>query len=219
MKTQKILFSATLCLYLCTGAFAQQAANPDSKALSTELASYLNRQGDFCLGKFEWPIDVTESDARVGTRDAVQMPVLEKIGLVASSKGTVMRKVDETETPVPVVRYALTDAGKAFYLEKEAPASDAGAAPVRRHDLCAGRLSLDKVVSWTAPVVQGDHGELTATYTYHFAAVKWAMNPDVQRVFPVLARVIRGDGTLQQTQLFQLRDGKWVAVNLAEAVR
>jgi hypothetical protein len=229
MKTHKILLSAPLCLSLSlclgAGAFAQQIPNqdsnskPDSKALSAELASFLNRQGDFCLGKFDWPIDVTESDAQVRTRDAVQMPVLEKIGLVVSTSGTVMRKVDETEKPVPVIRYALTDAGKAFYLQKDAPGSDTGAGPVRRHDLCAGRLSLDKLVSWTEPVVQGDHQALTATYTYRFAAAKWGMDPEVQRVFPVLARVIHGEGTLQLTQVFQWKDGKWVASNAAEAVR
>jgi hypothetical protein len=212
MNSRHLLLVAALCAPAAT--FAEPATKPDPKALSAALASFLSQQGDFCLGKFDWPINVSEQDIRFGTRNAVQMPVLEKMGLVASSKGMATRTQDKVEETVAVTRYALTDAGKAFYLQREAAGDDA-----HRHDLCAGHLSLDKLVRWSDPVEQGDHQELTVAYTYHFTGPKWSLDPEVQKVFPVLALVVHGEGSRQLNQRLQLKNGQWVAVNAVESAR
>jgi hypothetical protein len=203
-----ILLGALLC-GCATAATAGPAARPEPAALAPELASYLDRQGDLCLGKFDWPVNVTAQDVRFGTRDALQMPVLQKLGLVASNHATLMRRVDDVEQPVAVTQYTLTDAGNAFYLAREGSA----AAGTPRHDLCAGRLSLDKVVDVSAPVGPAGHEMLTASYTYRYAPAPWGTDPDVQRVFPALARIAHGIGTQRLNQPFELKDGRWVAVN------
>ena len=89
MKTQCVVAVAW-----CIGATAGFAAptQPNRTAVTIALRDYLAKQGNFCLGKFDWPIDVSERDFQMGTRDAVQMPVLEKLGLVVSSEVSVKRK-------------------------------------------------------------------------------------------------------------------------------
>jgi hypothetical protein len=37
-------------------------------------------------------------------------------------------------------------------------------------------------------------------------------DPEAQKVLPVIARVIRGEGKMLMTVTGQLRDGKWVPV-------
>jgi hypothetical protein len=41
------------------------------------LKKYLDAQGYVCVGKFNWPIDVSSEDFQHNARDAVQMPVLD----------------------------------------------------------------------------------------------------------------------------------------------
>jgi hypothetical protein len=83
--------------------------------------------------------------------------------------------------------------GRKFYVDKD---STTGAARVEHHkDLCAAKLTLDKVVRFdeslsTAGVRQG-----TLFYTYHVTVMPWALSADAQRVFPMIDRIIKGEGT------------------------
>lgn len=203
---------------LAAGTFSFAACchsmEPTRDNLRPALQKYLREKGDLCLGKFDWPIDVSEHDREIGTRDALQMPVLEKIGIVISSKGSAKRMEGGSEKIVPVTRYKLTKTGKKFYLARETiQVSADGKKTVHRGDFCAGKLSLDSIVGWDAPQTVGDHQEATVAYTYKFAAADWTRNPEIRKVFPMVDRIVNGAGTMQLKQLFRLTKNGWVAVN------
>ncbi|MGD0958259.1 MAG: hypothetical protein ABSB19_00480 [Methylomonas sp.] len=203
----KFLIALVLISIPCAG-FGADNAEPNSKTLISAMKKHLQQHGHFCLGKFDWPIDVSEAEFGMKTRDALQMPVLEKLGLVVSSPAEAMRKVDDAELSVPVKRYALTDAGKKFYLEKESVLLVGGKQVKHTHDFCVGKLSLDKVVNWT----KKDNAHLTVSYTYKIAAAAWTYNPEAQKAFPLMAHIVNGEGKVKLEQPFRLVGGDWEAL-------
>ena len=215
MKTKLLITAGLLCF--SSVAFCANSTESDQTILSTALEKYLAQQGNFCLGKYSWPIDLTESDFKMGTREALQMPVLEKQGLVVSSYVSVMRKVDDKEQKVLVKRHELTEAGKKFYLSKETQNTTSSGEKIMHHgDFCAAKLSLNTIVRWDKPEVHGENKETTVAYTYKIAAAKWTQDPEIQKVFPMLARIVKGEGTLQLKQRFRFSGESWVAVNAVE---
>ena len=187
---------------------------PDRTALRHALEKYLAKQGHVCLGKFDWPIDVSQQDFQHNARDAVQMPVLEKLGLVTSTVGEAQRVVNDegAKETVPVKRYELTPIGRKSYLDKDTTRGP-GAAQIEHHkDLCAAKLTLDKIVRWDESQSTADVRAGTLFYTYHVTAVPWALNADAQKVFPMVDRVIKGEGTLQLAQRMQLGKDGWIAI-------
>ena len=203
----------TAVLVICVNCAWGVVPAADEKTLRHALQAYLSKQGNVCLGKFDWPIDVTESDFKDGTRDAVQMPVLEKLGLVTSSDITAHRPTDADAEAVAVKRFELTDAGRKFYVSKDATTRGAGYSRVEHHrDFCAARLTIDKVVRWDeSPAVDGVR-QGTILYTYHVTVADWARSPSALRVFPMVDRLIKGEGTLQLEQRMRLDRGGWSAV-------
>lgn len=191
MKTRIVLAVAW-----CLGATAALAApiQPNRAAITIALRDYLAKQGKFCLGKFDWPIDVSERDVQMGTRDAVQMPVLEKLGLVVSSEVSVKRKTEGTEEEtVPTRRYTLTKAGEEFYLKRQIVRTvPDGQTVVHGGDFCAAKLSLNHLVRWDEPTIVDGHEETTARYTYRITPASWTRDEDIRRVFPMVDRLIRG---------------------------
>ncbi|HZV67391.1 MAG TPA: hypothetical protein VFG03_21100, partial [Telluria sp.] len=137
--------TATLTILLAAMCATARAAAPapGKQAVTAALNRYLAQSGKLCVGKFAWPIDVSDHDREAGSRDALQLPVLEKLGLVAASND------DPT-----ITRYTLTAAGKRFYLPRKIVTMDAaGKRHENTHDFCAGQLKLDKVVRWTPPAM------------------------------------------------------------------
>ena len=190
--------------------------NPASEhaELRQALESYLASQGNVCVGKFDWPVEVTEREAQSHSRDAVQMPVLEKLGLVSSSRVTVQRTTEDGTKTLPARRYELTDAGRRFYLDKEAT-TDLAPGTVQHHkDFCGAKLSLDRVVMWNKPTDPGDGHEVTLTYTYHVEPYEWMRDPAAQQVFPMIDRLIKGDGTLRLEERMRLVAAGWIPVGL-----
>jgi hypothetical protein len=183
---------------------------PDSKALHRELVKYLQKQGQLCLGKSDWPIDVSQQDFQENARDAVQMPVLEKLGLVTSTVAETQRLgVDDNALhTVAVKRYELTRAGRQSYVDKDNFARGSGAAREHHKDLCAAKLTLDKIVRWEP----ADVGQGTVFYTYHVTAVPWVKSADALKVFPMIDKIIKGEGTLQLSQRMRLGREGWTAV-------
>jgi hypothetical protein len=207
---------ATACSF-APNAFAAQphvAAKADQKNLSAALQQYLARQGDLCLGKFDWPIDVSLAEFPDRSRNALQMPVLEKLGLVSASDSTIIHKSEEgSETTLAAKRYALTDVGSKYYIPRMSPALAGGEPVVHHHDFCAGKVSLKKIVHWETPSQVDGHLQTVVTYTYTFAPAAWANDGDIRRVFPMLDQVIKGQGSMELQQRLQLADGKWVGVS------
>ncbi len=51
------------------------------------LHAYLDKRGDLCVNRSTWPVDVTSEEAEQGSRNSMQLPVLERLGLVRSTAG------------------------------------------------------------------------------------------------------------------------------------
>jgi hypothetical protein len=177
-------------------------AEANRENFTQAIRTYLEHRGDLCLAKYTWPIDVPVGPAAVGARDTVQMPVLEKLGLVTASDAI----VDTAGKEVRVKRYELTDLGRKSYIARPGQAS-------AQKDLCAAHLSLDKIVSWDlSKDAEGEHASVS--YTYRVDAPSWARDEEAQRVFPAVARVLAGAGSAELKETLTLTKGGWVAKEL-----
>lgn len=184
---------------------------PNAEVLGAATTRYLAERGDLCLAKTRWPIDVTQHEVDVGARNARQLPVLERLGLVSSGVAEVDVDDEGTLHHMKVRRFALTDAGRKFYIAHGTTTE--GGKTVPASDFCAAHLSLDKLVSWQ---VQGTDAQRRAivNYTYKVDPAPWTQDPEIQSVFPVVAGVVHGAGKAQLQETFQWRAPNWVAVDL-----
>ncbi|CAN5428877.1 hypothetical protein BH10PSE18_BH10PSE18_46570 [soil metagenome] len=200
-----------LCLGACTGADA-----PSDAVFTAAVQNYLARHGDLCLAKNHWPIDVTQHEIDVGARNARQMPVLERLGLVDSSVAEVDVDDEGTLHHMKVRRFALTDAGRKYYVMRDVHGNgNGGGGAALQGDFCAAHLSLDRVVGWKLnPAGEGRPQRAVVSYTYKIDPAPWTADAEAQRVFPVVAGVVRGAGTAQLQESFrQTKDG-WVPADL-----
>jgi hypothetical protein len=207
------LFTAGVA-FACAGAIAGEIAPPDRATATAAVAHYLAERGDFCLGKMDWPVELSAIDERARGRDVVQMPVLESLGLVRSSTATALRvegvDVEEGAAPKPVAvrRYELTTLGQGFTREREiVVAGPQGARVVRRRDLCVARMALDAVVDWQPA---GAPDRYVATYTYVASAAPWAAASGFRQAFPMAARIIDGAHAMQLKQGFRRVGDAWL---------
>lgn len=180
---------------------------PTNENLSRALDETLVTRGELCLSMFDWPMDLTEAEAGARTSRAVQLPVLEKLGIVHST----IVPVDKSRTNPDgaIKRYELTDAGRAFY--KAHPYVARNGQPHAK-DFCVAHLAREKIVDIQVDRHDAQHPQAVVSYTYTIAPAPWMKDADAQRVFPVIARVIQGaGGGLQLRQGFVLGDQGWVA--------
>lgn len=204
--------SCALVAAAATLAGCGRPAEPTAADVGAAMSAYLAQRGDLCLAKAQWPIDVTEREIRAGARNALQMPVLERLGLASSTVAEVDVKDDnEVSHHMKVRRYALTESGKQFYVMREQLRPDGG--KETRGDFCAARLSLDKVVHWELGG-EGKERHAIVSYTYQVKAAPWTGDAELQKVFPVVAQVIRGAGSAQLQETFKKTGTGWVAVDL-----
>jgi hypothetical protein len=211
-------FALLVAASLALGACHQPQVDPN--AATTEnfrngMLAYLKARGDLCLGKYEFPIDVSAHQIQLATRDALQMPALEQAGLVSSCKAMGETKTEEGPVPTPVHRYQLTEAGRRYYLAREVPGQlGKNGKKIMRADLCAAKLRLDKIVGFE--LSRGlDHVSAVVTYTYQVEAAPWTKEPQIRQVFPAVAQVVLGAGSAQLKEGFTLGERGWVANELA----
>jgi len=178
-------------------------ANRDT--FTQAVNGYLDKRGDLCLGKYDWPIEVSAQEFQIGGRNAVQLPVLEKLGVVRSTAVSADEHSQQGAAAFAARRYELTEDGKKYYLKREVAGTHA-----RPADFCAAKLSLDKIVGWEVHK-NGAQSEAVVTYTYRVNAAPWAQDPDAQRVFPAVARVLSGAGKAQLREVFTLTGHEWAA--------
>lgn len=178
-------------------------ANRDT--LTQAVNGYLDKRGDLCLGKYDWPIEVSAQEFQIGGRNAIQLPVLEKLGVVRSTAVGADGHSQQGAADFAARRYELTEDGKKYYLKREVAGTHA-----RPADFCAAKLSLDKIVGWEVHK-NGAQSEAVVTYTYRVNAAPWAQDPDAQRVFPAVARVLSGAGKAQLREVFTLTGLGWTA--------
>ncbi len=201
-KRLLIALASACALCACHGKPQLDLKTPSRQTFTQGMLAYLAVRGDLCLGK-EFPIEVTDREARAGARNAVQMPVLEHLGLVSSSAA--MGEVSSEDGPVavPVTRYQLTPTGDHYYLERRLSQQDGP-----HGDLCVAKLSLDKVVSWEIDA-QSQGRAAVVNYTYHVKAAPWTQAPEVKAVFPAVDRLVTGDGRATLQEGFTLTDKGW----------
>lgn len=184
-----------------------QAVSPilSPDAFKPAVEEYLQEKGHVCLGKFSWPILVSDRDRQVRTQDAVQMPILEKHGLVVSSA------TDDAQ----VTKYDLSDVGRRYYLFKKTVTMGPGDSPtVHPGDLCGATLKLDHLVKWNPPEFVNGHPQTTVKFTYRIVEpADWILETDTTQVFPMIHRILRGAGSLQLEQAFSWSDSRWVAID------
>jgi hypothetical protein len=201
---------ALACLAACT-----RSDEPNAEVLTAAMNSYLAQRGDLCLAKNTWPIDVTQHEIDSGARNALQMPVLERLGLVASTVAEVDVDDAGTKHHMKVRRFVLTDAGRKYYVVRAAPNSAGANAAAPKGDFCAAKLSLDRIVKWDVrKPSDGTPRQAVVTYTYRIDAAPWTHDAEAQKVFPVVASVVRGAGTAQLEETFSQTDAGWVSVDL-----
>lgn len=224
MKTNRCVATraATIATALLSVAAHAQAPQPSRDELTAVVQQFLVDHGDLCIGKGEWPRDLTAEESRSYSNDALQLPVLERLGVVESTEigapgsGTpvaaALSATHAASAPAgPVRRYDLTAKGRQSYLDKQRITLGHGGDPrTVDGDLCPGHLSLDHVVKWTPPEQFKDHLETLVHYTYHIKYAGWMDDPEARKVFPVVDRIIRGDGKMLMTVTAMQRDGKWV---------
>src|SRR6202166_911464 len=196
---------------LLVGCGSKNDAN--EKNLSEATNAHLVKKGQLCLGlAANWPVDLQDSDRGPGIVRGSEMAALEKVGLVRSHE-TEIEITPLSGTPpvkVKVLRYELTDDGKKFYQEKEAPGLIGE--KESRGDICFGRQALDTVVRTEGPITVGNKKEMTLYYTYKIENLAdWAKNPDIQRTFPGIVSTLNGAGKTTLNQNLTLTDQGWEA--------
>jgi hypothetical protein len=184
--------------------------------LTQAMNDYLARRGDLCLAKNSWPVFVTEAESHAGSRNALQMPVLERLGLATGTDAMVEQVgEDDVKTQAHARRYDLTAEGKKYFLARPAHKSPTGNRFAEAgHDFCAAHLALDRVVGWEPSTVPGTAREAVVTYTYKVDAAPWAADQSVRAVFPMVDTVIRGAGTMQLKESVVLGAHGWEAKDL-----
>ncbi|MGJ7528724.1 hypothetical protein [Variovorax sp. GB1P17] len=204
MNKKKISLALGVAALAVLAGCGPQKPEANLQNLTVAMNDYLAKKGDLCLGKTQWPIDVPQREAGTRARNALQMPVLEHIGLVSSSTAKVQEtREGEQATEITVTRYALTEEGKKYVYTREP-----------QNDFCAARLTLDKIVGWEARKDGKDASAVVVTYTYKIDAAPWTSDADVQRVFPMVDRVVRGAGTMQLKQNFKPSESGWVPADI-----
>lgn len=176
-----------------------------AEAIAPALDRFLETKGEVCVAKPDWPIDVSARDVAARTRNAIQLPVLERAGLVTAREGYVdWRDEHEAVERVPTRRYELTEAGR----QAMKPARDG------RPDLCAGRIEVERIVN-----VDGQSDHASVRYLYRFKAEPWVQDADVRRVFPMLDTLLQGQGRMEMQQGFHVDGAAWVADSTVEGAR
>ena len=90
---------------------------PDQKQLTQAVKAFLADHGDLCMAKYTWPRDVTPGDEKTDPNDAVQLPVLERLGVVQSveipaPKTAAIGATAAGAPAEPAKRYSLTEKGR-----------------------------------------------------------------------------------------------------------
>src|SRR4051794_34484961 len=80
------------------GCHNPQAQSPSRDNFTAALDDYLAQRGHLCVGKYDWPIVVADTDRQARSLDAQQMPFLEKLGLASGRDTQVTRNAADGAT-------------------------------------------------------------------------------------------------------------------------
>lgn len=219
---KRVIFTAVLSACVLAGCGSKQDVN--EKNFGAAINQYLDKKGELCLGVDEWPVDVDAMDLTLQksmpTGKGSQMDALAAVGLASGAETEIdavnMFSGKPTGKKVKVKRYVLTDAGKKFYIEKEAKQIGLdGVKKIMKGDICYGKKSLDKVVKWEGPMKLGDYQEASVKYLYKIDGLAdWTKKAEIQTAFPYIVRVIDGAGKEEQRHTVKLTSEGWEANGL-----
>lgn len=191
---------------LMLGSCLANPAEPNRENFTGAVKNYLAERGRLCLAKYDWPITVTVADQAAKARNAVQMPVLEKLGLVKGEDGTM--------NLVQARRYTLTDEGQKYYIHSPVVVATATQSTTHEADFCVATLTLDKVVGWEKPQTQDGETRTSVLFTYKIDPVPFTKDEEFRHAFPMVTRVVEGAGTMQLREGMRLTKDGWVAEEL-----
>jgi hypothetical protein len=182
-------------------------ADQDRDAFTRGLDAYLAKRGVLCIGRQRWPVDVPEGAA--SRADAVQLPVLERLGLVTST--VLAERRNGVTTPFRLRRYRLTAAGRTHYVDRETrePASPDDPSAATRADLCVVELKLGQIKTREVQPPAA-----TVSYTYAATAPPFTQDAGFRHAFPVVARLLAGTGSAELVEGFTLTPSGWTANEL-----
>jgi hypothetical protein len=210
--------AALLSLALLAACHGEQAQRPTRENFTAALDDYLTQRGHLCLGKYDWPTAVTEADRQARSPDAQQMPVLEALGLVSARDASVTREgAGGVAASVPAREYALTDAGRKYYLHVPVVVSTPTQHATHPADFCVARLTRDRLFGWEKPLPV--NGRLATSLLFSYRVVDpapWLATPEARRAFPMAMRSIDNAGVLQVRLGVHLTPDGWVADELSE---
>jgi hypothetical protein len=209
--TRRTCAVVSLLTLVLLGACHDKTQDASMGNFTAAVNGFLAKRGHLCLAKYDWPIYVTTEDQANQTRDAIQMPVLEKLGLVIGKDMEVEGTDNGKEIHAQARQYSLTDEGKKYYLQMPEVVATATKRVTHPADFCAATLTLDKVVGWEAPVQRDGETVTSVLYTYKIEPFPWAKDSEAQRVFPWVKRTIEGAGTMQLREGMHLTKQGWVA--------
>lgn len=181
------LVSIALPALLLAGCGSEEARLPNRANFTAAVNGFLAQRGHLCLAKYDWPVIVPAASRGP---DAQQMPVLAKLGLV-SGRAVALAGAERA------VEYALTAEGRKYYLHTPIVIRTATRKVTYPADLCAATLTLDRLVGWDPPRTLEGRTATSLLFTYRIAPAPWARSPEVLHAFPVLARAVEGEGTMQ----------------------
>jgi hypothetical protein len=210
MKAVVALLTALLMASaLLAGCDNEAARFPNRDNFTAATNDYLAKRGHLCLAKYDWPITVPSGSREP---DSQQMPLLEKLKMVSGKDVTV--PTPNAGAAVAAREYTLTDAGRKYYLQVPVVVRTTTQTVTHPADFCVGTLSLDRLVGWDPPETRDGRTATSLLYTYRIAPEAWADTPEVLQAFPLLARAIQREGSMQVRLGVHLTRHGWVADEL-----
>jgi hypothetical protein len=216
--TRFLIAAVLAALVALTACGSSRTQAPTRDNFTAALDDYLAQRGHLCVGKYDWPIAVTEADRQARSLDAQQMPFLEKLGLVSSRDASVTRKgADGTQATLPAREYALSAEGQKYYLHVPVVVATPARRVTHPADLCVARLRLDRLFGWEKPQAVGGRTVTSLLFSYRIVdPAPWMQTADARRAFPMAMRAIDNAGVLQLRLGVHLTPDGWVADELSD---
>ncbi len=195
----------------------KQALLPSRANFTAAVDDYLVQRGHLCIAKYDWPIVVSDADRQAHSADALQLALLEGLGLAAGHDVNVMHKDAAGATSTsPAREYALTAEGQKYYLHVPVVVATATQHVTHPADFCVAKLALDRVFGWEAPQTIAGRTVSSVLFSYRVVdPAPWTRTPDARRAFPLVTRAMDNAGTLQLRLGVHLTPEGWVADELS----
>lgn len=161
-------------------------------------------------------------DLQIPNFDEKKFQAYESAGLISSvnieKDNPYWVNSEGSTAPIPKFKFkhfTLTAEGKKFYQEtdiKARPQFVTAQVPTKAGSLCFGKVAVDKVVKWTAPVQNGSAQVVEVTYLYKIKDLTdWAKKPDIQETSNKIKDMLDGAGKKELTQTLMLTNVGWEA--------